>query len=84
LMYWNYYLDNSISIMSMENVEYLDFDRMPVIEASSEGFHAFTMDLNEYRERGAYLKFKGEDKIVLVKPLVKFDPEFEDYIEQTK
>lgn len=84
IAYWNYYLDHSFEIMDIaeEKADYLQ--ELEVIGVASSDFHGLSITLDTYQKEGAYLRFKGEDKMVVIKPIDQFIQEFNQYYQNSK
>ena len=82
--YWNYYLENSFTVMDIPTEKASSLSDLETIEFSSKDFHGFSMMLDAYQKEGAYLKFQGENKMVQIKPIGQFIEEFNTYYQASK
>jgi hypothetical protein len=82
--YWNYYLDNSFSIMDIAEEKSSHLSNLEEIDIDLDSFHGLSMKLDAYQKEGAYLKIKGQDKMLVIKPMKQFIAEFNTYYQSQK
>lgn len=82
--YWNYFLDHSITIVDISAEKAGHLEGVEMIEQASEGFHALTIPLDEFRTEGATFRFQGEDRLLIVKPMKQFIEEFNAHSKVTQ
>ena len=82
--YWNYYLDNSFEIMEIVEEKAAYLNDLEEIDIDVISFHGLTINLDNYHQKGAYLKIKGEAKMLVVKPLARIIEEFNTYYQSSK
>ena len=84
LAYWTFYLDHSFQIVAIpdQKAEYLV--DLPTLNVPSKGFHAFSINLDEYQKEGAQLLFRGEKNMLLIKPMSQLIEEFNTYYQSSK
>lgn len=82
--YWNYFLDNSITIVDLVPEKAGLLDDVETIEYSSDGFHALSTPLDDFRAQGATFRFSGEDRLLIIKPMEQFIEEFNAYSKANK
>jgi len=79
LAYWTYYLDHSFQIMDIPTEKASGLTDLPVLAMSSANFNAFSIQLDTYQKDGATLRFQGEQRMLLVKPMKQLTEEFNTY-----
>jgi hypothetical protein len=76
ISFWNFYLDQSYEIMDIHEDKAGQLQDLEVIDIASSDFDGFSIQLETYQKQGAYLRFKGENKMVMIKPLSQFIQEY--------
>jgi hypothetical protein len=84
LAYWTFYLENSFIVMDIPTEKASALSNLETIDFASADFHGFSMNLDAYQAEGAYLKFKGENKMVQIKPMKQLLEEFNTYYQAIK
>jgi type II secretory pathway component GspD/PulD (secretin) len=84
LAFWTYYLDQSYSIVDIPSEKAEALSSLELMEIPSSQFNGFSMLLDEYQKQGATFRFKGEDKMLIIKPMEQFINEFNAFYQSNK
>jgi hypothetical protein len=84
LAFWTYYLDHSYSIVDIPSEKAEALTSLEVMEIPYSQFNGFSIHLDEHQKHGATFRFKGEDKMLVIKPMEQFINEFNAYYQSNK
>lgn len=84
LAFWTYYLDHSYSIVDIPSEKAEALTSLEVMEIPYSQFNGFSILLDEHQKHGATFRFKGEDKMLFIKPMEQFINEFNAYYQSYK
>lgn len=84
IAFWNYYLDHSFSIMDIALEKTESLSTLELIDIDPKTFNGFTIMMDEYHAEGAYLKIKGESKMLVIKSMKLITEEFNTFYQSQK